>query len=147
MPPILTPRSLQIARALKQLTALNWDCTVLTVDAASLRKHTHSLDDSLEQLYRGDFRIVRAPTPENVPPIPWVRRQFFRLNPPGAQALLFSKALWVPSAVRVGRTLLEQGDYSAVASFAMPWASHVVGRALAPGRAAVGCALQRSLVG
>lgn len=131
-PPLLTARSLQVARTLKHLTALGWDCTALSVDPVSLREQGLLADPALERLYRGTFRIVRTRTPENTRLLRWLRRFLVKLNPPGARAVWGGKVLWVPSAIRAGRSLLvEGGAFSVIVSFAMPWASHVVGRALA----------------
>ena len=132
MPPILTPRSLQVARTMKQLTRFGWECTVLSVEPTSLRKETVLLDPELEQLYQLSYGMVRAPSLENTSLARWLRR--YALNPhlPGVQALLGGKLLWVPGAIQtVRRALASVGPFSAVISFATPLASHVVGRFVA----------------
>jgi glycosyltransferase involved in cell wall biosynthesis len=132
MPPLLTARSLQVARTLKQLRALGWECTVLSVDPASLRNPGRREDPSLELVYRDVFPIVRTGTPENRRPFLWLRRLVLGLRVPGAQALQSSKLLWAPTAIREGKRLLaSRDDFSIIVSFAAPRASHVVGLALA----------------
>jgi glycosyltransferase involved in cell wall biosynthesis len=130
MPPLLAPRSLQVARTLQHLGTLGWECTVVAVDGDSLRDDTFFADPDLGLIYRDAFQTVRTRTPERSRAFQWLRRLIFKVGMPGAQAFRGGKALWIPSAVRAGKNILGGGQFSLIISFATPWASHVVGRAL-----------------
>ena len=132
MPPILTARSLQVARTMKQLTRFGWECTVLSVEPTSLRKGTILLDPALEQLYQFSYSMVRAPSAENTTLARWLRRYAINPHLPECRHFWEGKLLWVPGAIQtLRRALAKIGPFSAVISFATPLASHVVGRLVA----------------
>src|SRR4051812_15700552 len=62
MPPVLGPRSLQVARTLKGLKNLGWNPTVVCVDPKSLSSR-FKLDPELEAFYHGDYDVVPVETP------------------------------------------------------------------------------------
>src|SRR5436190_1646182 len=100
MPPILTPRSLQVARTLKCLNDTGWQCTVLSVDPQSLRRGAYFVDPSLESIYRNAYQRVRTRSLENMWPFMTLRRLYPRFALPGGTALLGRKMLWAPSAIQ-----------------------------------------------
>jgi glycosyltransferase involved in cell wall biosynthesis len=115
MPPILMPRSIQVSRILKCLAELGWQTTVLCTSTQALDKRI-TIDASLEDAYRGAYHPIRVDSLEGWLPLRALER-FFLVN----------HSVWIFRALAQGRKLLNSGDFSAIVSFAHPWASHLVG--------------------
>jgi hypothetical protein len=121
MPPLVFPRSLQVSRALKALSQLGWETSVVTI-LPEAEPHA-TLDPKLEDLYEGCYRRIFVNPREDMQRSPlWLRlwRKFTR-----HENVLIDN--WLR---RAGKKLCEEvkhGHYSALVTFAQPWVDHLVG--------------------
>lgn len=115
MPPVLMPRSIQVALTLNQLAELGWQTTVLCTSPKGLDKRI-TIDASLEKVLGRGYHPVPVDSLERALPIMALERFFF-----------MEHLVWTFRAVSRGKELLRTGKFSAIISFAQPWASHLVG--------------------
>jgi glycosyltransferase involved in cell wall biosynthesis len=115
MPPVLMPRSIQVTRTLNRLAELGWQTTVLCTSPKGLDKRI-TIDASLERVLGQAYHPVRVASLERSLPLRALERFFF-----------LDHLVWIFRAVPRGRALLRSGNFSAIVSFAQPWASHLVG--------------------
>lgn len=119
MPPLIFPRSIQVARILKYLAVAGWHSTVISVSPNSLRKI--QIDAFLEGRYAGYFRTIHLNSPDEH----WMWRPIWHLFTM-LGLLQDQKWVWVKRAIRAARKLLEVETFSAIISFAQPWSDHLV---------------------
>lgn len=105
MPPMLYPRSIQVARILGALRQFGWDSVVVCSDA----KESHSLDVSLLERYGACYQAVPTPLEDSNQ----------------KDDALMSK--WLAPAVRETKRQISTQKYSALITFAQPWVDHLVG--------------------
>jgi glycosyltransferase involved in cell wall biosynthesis len=125
MPPILLPRSIQVARTLNSLAVEEgWTVTLVTADLGSMR-YPGFVDTSLWNLYpasqvAGRYDVPLWPEDEGVLAF-WRRRRMGRqlvAQPP--------MEVWRKRATPLLTSLAERGDYAAMISFAAPWEDHEI---------------------
>ena len=109
MPPMVFPRSIQVARTLMALDRLGWKSTVLCVDRINVPDET-PVDPELERLYGASYRIVPVSVDIGID-----------------KQSDASQDIWIRPAVRAAADLLRGEQYSAVLTFAQPWVDHLVG--------------------
>ena len=121
LPPLLSPRALQVGRILKSLGSLGWRTTAVSVNPSSLGRGFPA-DSTLDGLPSRGCRVVRVDSPLS-------RRLLARLAGPGSWAgpLPDLERGWARRAVREANRLLAQGSYSALLTFAQPWSDHLAG--------------------
>jgi hypothetical protein len=123
MPPLVFPRSLQIKRLLKGLSARGWKIDVLTVHPADV---AGTSDPGFARLYEGYYNLHYVRTGEDVVVTPLAQRIKRRLDPPedyGADNFMRRGLAEVLS-------LTEKNDYAALVTFAQPWVDHLLGLAV-----------------
>lgn len=123
-PPVILPRSLQVARTLKILRENGWQASILTVETNSI-KRVFKTDPGLGAEYEGLFPITAVPSPEDWLAVRAVWRFF-----PTLSHLPDPRSVWIPAALRAGRRLLSSEEFSGIMSFAQPWSDHVISRQL-----------------
>lgn len=109
MPPLVYPRSIQVARTLMALDRLGWKSTVLCVDRINVPDET-PVDPELERLYGDSYKIVPVSVGIGLD-----------------QQSDASQNIWIRPAVRTATDLLGDERYSAMLTFAQPWVTHLVG--------------------
>lgn len=109
MPPLITPRSIQVGRALKALNQDGWQVDVVAVDTDNLPPG-YSIDHDLELLYGANYRITR------------IAHDFDQRTE--NDLLMLS---WRKPAMETASQLLKHNRYSALLTFAQPWVDHLVG--------------------
>jgi len=109
MPPMVFPRSIQVARTLMALDRLGWKSTVLCVDRINVPDET-PVDPELERLYGASYRIVPVSVDIGID-----------------KQSDASQDIWIRPAVRAAADLLRGEQYSAILTFAQPWVDHLVG--------------------
>lgn len=120
MPPLLYPRSIQVARTLKGLNTLGWDSTVVCVKPASIK--SSRVDLTLERRYSVHYRTIHVISSEETRTMQVVRKLLFIFN-----QLPYFQWNWVMNAVTKARQLLTSEQFSALISFAQPWSDHIIG--------------------
>jgi glycosyltransferase involved in cell wall biosynthesis len=121
-PPLVTPRSIQLARLVKYLTR---EGVHVHVVAANPRHTAEAEDPQLAEIYRfeeGFFRATRTPALENR----YVTSGLGLIHP-GFRWLPDPKVGWYPFAIRAASRLLAEERFDAVMSCAMPHTSSLVG--------------------
>lgn len=109
MPPMLFPRSVQVARLSGELARLGWQISVVCCQPDQAGPEV-TLDHSLYAQAIPGLELVRA-APED--------------SPPAGQDPLNLR--WQKSALAVARGLLKKNKYDALVSFAQPWVDHLIG--------------------
>jgi len=120
MPPLVLPRSIQVARTLKCLAEAGWHPTVISASPLSLKKIQK--DPFLEERYIPYFQKINVNSPEEQ----WMWRAIWRFFPM-LSLLPDPQRVWVSRALCATRELLATENFSAVISFAQPWSNHLVG--------------------
>ena len=115
MPPVLAPRSIQVALTLNHLQKLGWQTTVLCTAQTGLNKWV-PIDSSLEQALGRDYQPLRVNSLERSRPIKALERYLF-----------LEHLVWMFRAISRGKELLRTGKFSGIISFAQPWACHLAG--------------------
>lgn len=120
MPPVVLPRSIQIARTLKTLSKRGWTCSIITPPVDALSHPT--LDKEFAGNYAGYYeQIIVEPREEKQASSPWLRYLRKLFPPPDIR-----EANWIRRASRQAiRTI--GPDKSVFVSFAQPWINHRVG--------------------
>ena len=120
LPPLLFPRSIQVARTLKYLQRRGWESTVVCGDPASMRsgrKHDHALAAA----YAGAYTPVPVRSLEETLPMLALWRAF-----PALGLLPDARRPWMRPALAMARQLAASRRFDALASFAQPWSDHLV---------------------
>ncbi len=119
-PPLLFPRSIQVARTLKGLSLFGWQADVLR--AAPQAISSVRLDPALEEKYAPFYRAVSVASDEEA--LFWrvLRKAFFFFD----QSPFFQRT-WMQGAIQKGLQLLAAERFSAIISFAQPWSGHLIG--------------------
>jgi len=109
MPPLLTPRSVQVGRALKSLNLSGWQVDVVAVDVDDLPQ-SYTIDEDLGSLYGDYYQSVRVGHEGEYQD--------------GNDLLMLR---WRKPALEAAIRLLEENCYTALLTFAQPWVDHLVG--------------------
>ena len=121
MPPLVFPRSMQVARTLKTLKQFGWCTTVITaLPAAEPLAHQ---DRRLADLYIGCYRQIVLDPCEDTLPSPWWLRAWRQLFPP--QDIKADN--WIRRAGTELQKELKVEKYDALVTFAQPWVDHLIG--------------------
>lgn len=125
MPPVLTPRSIQIPLTHKYLAQRGWETTIIASDH---RKPWRGIryDYDLEKRTQGQgFETIPVASPDGWLPLRLLWRTFPALTP-----LPDVMQPWIKPALRKAHELLVAQKFSAIISYALPWSDHLVGLAL-----------------
>jgi glycosyltransferase involved in cell wall biosynthesis len=120
MPPTIYPRALQASRLLAHLSELGWDVTVVC-DDPHIKRFRHSEDNEvlidrwLERSYNSYYRIERVPPGKNL------------TETNQAYASDYLIANWFTPAIARSLSILENGSYDVLITFAQPWVDHILG--------------------
>lgn len=125
LPPILKPRSLQVARILKALAGLGWEIDVVTVNPRSSIT-AKPLDNQLEAYYDSVYRVHRANESFSQPLSIALGTLVSSLRP-----LPDAERGWRRSASSLAHSLLSKTSYDILLSFGQPWSSHIAALELA----------------
>jgi len=121
MPPLLFPRSIQVARTLKTLLFYGWQSTVVSVKPESLNKSKY-IDNSLEGVYANCAEIYHVPSQEG---------NFLYRGVSGLFRILTQfpdkQSIWITPAYKKAEKLLNHNRFSVLISFAQPWSDHLIG--------------------
>lgn len=120
LPPLLFPRSIQVARTLKYLKPRGWDATVVCGDPRAMRKG-RAQDEALAAQYAAAYRAVPVWSFEEAAPV----LALWRLLPQ-LQMLPDARRPWIRPALRAARALAAAHPFDALVSFAQPWSDHLV---------------------
>lgn len=120
MPPLIFPRSLQIARTLRALSERGWHTTAIAVPPAV--EPFAAQDLRLERFYKGSYEIEYVEPREDVEPSPLWLRVARRLR----KIRNHLEPNWVRRAPRALIQRIEADRPDALVSFAQPWANHLV---------------------
>lgn len=120
LPPMLTPRAIQVSRLLDHVRRLGWDPVAVT---PSLAPPGVPLDPDLAEWYRGRFR--RAEVAVRTEPFPAWWRAAYRPWPPERL-----ERNWIRAATARAAALIRDENPVALATFGQPWSDHRVGLAL-----------------
>ena len=123
MPPMLAPRSVQVARTLKGLKKLGWSSTVVTSSLKDLRGEV--VDPQLTDVYGANFTLV----PVSLPRVdqefgPRLARWRSRWS---GESALSDDALFVKCASAATSQQIRAQQPAALVTFAQPWGDHLVG--------------------
>jgi hypothetical protein len=110
MPPLLTPRSVQVGRALKTFSQRGWQIDVIAVDTDDLPEGYYSIDWDLESFYGSYYQAIRVGHDADQP----IKNDLLMLR-------------WRKPALEAAVRLLNDNRYTAVLTFAQPWVDHLVG--------------------
>ncbi|MHC1783301.1 MAG: glycosyltransferase [Anaerolineaceae bacterium] len=123
-PPVILPRSLQVSRTLKSLLNSGWQASVLCVDPRSIQRAFKS-DPLLGAEYQGLFEVTAVPSPEDSVAVRAIWKVF-----PNLSLMPDPRSVWIPAAIFAARSLLSNGGFSGILSFAQPWSDHMIARQL-----------------
>ena len=124
LPPFLSPRSIQVARTLKQLAELGWEIDVITARRSRLWNWSN-LDFDLEKKYNSTYTAYSV---DGYTPFNW-KLSFPRIgNAPKDSPDEHEQ--WTFLARQAGERLIRSKHYDLILSFAQPWSSHRVGLSL-----------------
>ncbi|OGG48155.1 MAG: hypothetical protein A3F84_23040 [Candidatus Handelsmanbacteria bacterium RIFCSPLOWO2_12_FULL_64_10] len=122
MPPILSPRSIQVQRSLHYLAAEHgWQVTALAV-APERAGRGWELDPGLESLYPAQYQVQRIPPLEGAWPL-WLLGHVF----PSLAQLPDPQRSWAWRAGRLATRLCDRQAFSALITFGQPMSDHLVG--------------------
>ena len=122
MPPMVFPRSIQVARVLKSLAGFDWDSTVVCANYRSI-KGCH-IDDSLGKLYEQCYTVRQVESDDYYSS--YIKRAFSKVLP-AFRPMPDNQRGWAESAVPVVKRMLADKKYSALITFAQPWSDHLLG--------------------
>lgn len=117
MPPLLTPRALQVPRTLNALSRMGWHVTVIHAGRGLVPPDTPR-DPSLVEFFENGYSRAAVGLPR---PAAW-RRVFALLARSG-----LDEAAWLWLAARKVNDLLERERFDALVTFAQPWSDHLIG--------------------
>lgn len=120
MPPLLTPRALQVPRTLSALSRMGWQVTVVHA-GRGLVPPDAPRDPSLAEFFENGYSSATVGLPR---PAAW-RRVFALLARSG-----LDEAAWLWLATRKVNELLERERFDALVTFAQPWSDHLIGLAV-----------------
>lgn len=115
MPPMLTPRSLQVSRLLKSLGRLGCPATVVAAEPAAPIPGIIE-DAGLAELYHGSYTRVAVPYGSDAGALRTLLRK-----PPDPDTD------WVARSVKAARRILSRAPHTHIVTFAQPWFDHLVG--------------------
>lgn len=124
MPPVVLPRSIQIARSLKTLQRRGWTSDVICVPVDAVVGAV--IDRDFGALYDGFFQCHEIDYRENVRRSSWLRRSIRRMRPPGD----IDEDNWIRRAGKAASTLTRRTRPDVLVTFAQPWINHRVGLGL-----------------
>lgn len=124
-PPLLGPRSIQVAKGLDQLAKKGWQITVVTTDQRNL-PFGIARDERLVEVYCKDLNIVRETSPWQTP-----FHQALGKALPGTTPLPDPQIHWASKAMRELPDRLDPGSFDAILSFGQPWAVHLLAERIA----------------
>lgn len=104
MPPMLYPRSIQVARVLSQLHKLGWEITVI----CNTPQHTNKNDPSLSILYDNSYKKI-----------------YIEADNIGQDDALITS--WFAPAYQKAIHEIKSNQYLALITFAQPWVDHLIG--------------------
>ena len=114
LPPLLSPRSIQVARTLKQLAKLGWEIDVITARRSRLWDWGN-LDFDLEENYKRAYSTY---------PVGGDRPFSIGHSPKDSPD---EHEQWRFLSLQEGERLIRSNHYDLILSFAQPWSSHRVG--------------------
>jgi hypothetical protein len=123
MPPLVYPRSIQVSRALKELSRIGWSIDVIALDALS--NAAAKRDEGFASRYNGVYRLHPI---DIAPAIPdehrWWNRQLWlhQMLPADVEG-----RAWTRLASQKGLALIKARRPRALVTFAQPWSDHLVG--------------------
>jgi glycosyltransferase involved in cell wall biosynthesis len=124
MPPLSSPRAVQVTRTLRELGHLGWSSRVVCFGPRS-KRYNQDYDEPTESDGGGAVRLVRVASPEE-----WFFfRALWRICPP-VKWLPDEKRVWVGRAIRAARETLAEAPADLIVSFGQPWSDHLIGLAL-----------------
>ncbi|MBR1236291.1 glycosyltransferase [Bradyrhizobium sp. AUGA SZCCT0182] len=121
MPPIVLPRSIQIARTLKALGPLGWQSEVISTTVAS--NVGANIDEEFAKLYLGAYRQHYIEHRESVAASSAWRRLQRRYRPPAN----LDEANWIERSTRYIIQQCKQRKCDILVTFAQPWIDHSIG--------------------
>lgn len=121
MPPLVFPRSIQVARMLKSLAEYGWEITVICVEPHSITQSQS--DPCLESRYAKYYTVIRVHSTEES----LIYRIFWQIFP-NLRQRPDEKQVWIPQVIDVVQELLLKKEFSAIISFAQPWSDHLIGK-------------------
>ncbi|MGI9499418.1 MAG: glycosyltransferase [Geminicoccaceae bacterium] len=121
MPPIVLPRSIQIARGLKTLHQRGWISDVVCAPTEAMNGTV--VDRDFGALYDGYFQRHAVEYREDVSPSSWLRRSMRWMQPPDD----VDEDNWIRRAGKVTLNLIQQSRPDVFVTFAQPWINHRVG--------------------
>ena len=124
-PPLLGPRSIQVAKSLDSLAKRGWKVTAIASTLKSLPLG-QALDHQLLDRYCRDVRILRVANPLISPLAQIARKVNQRWAPMPDQ-----QVYWARRAAQSVEAELDFSKFDVLASFGQPWSSHVLGKQVA----------------
>ena len=121
MPPIVLPRSIQIARTLKALGQFGWQSEVVSTTVAS--NVGANIDEEFAKLYSGAYRQRHIEHRESVVASPPWRRVQRHFRPPDN----VDESNWIERSTRYIIRQCSQQKCDVLVTFAQPWIDHMVG--------------------
>lgn len=121
MPPIVLPRSIQIARTLKALGHLGWQSEVISTTVAS--NVGANIDEEFARLYRDTYHQRHIEHRESIAASSAWRRIQRRIRPPDN----VDEANWIERSTRYIVEQCRQQKCDVLVTFAQPWIDHMVG--------------------
>lgn len=126
MPPLVYPRSIQVSRALKELSRSGWSIDVITLDPLS--ESSGKRDEEFASRYNGLYRLHMVDINSAIPvENRWwnCRLLLHEMLPADAEG-----RAWTKLASRMGKALIKAKRPRALVTFAQPWSDHLVGISL-----------------
>ena len=124
MPPVVLPRSIQIARTLKTLHRRGWTSDVVCVPTDTVGGAV--IDRDFCALYDSFFQRHEVEPREDVRPSSWLRRSIRRMRQPDD----VDEDNWSRRAGKAASTLIRRTRPDVLVTFAQPWINHQVGLGL-----------------
>lgn len=121
MPPIVLPRSIQIARAMKALGRLGWQTEVISTPIAA--SGGANIDDAFARLYQDTYLQTYVEYREQVEASSYWRRLRRKFSPPEH----IDEANWIERAAAAVVRRRDQRRCDVLVTFAQPWIDHMVG--------------------
>lgn len=121
MPPIVLPRSIQIARTLKVLAQRGWNSEIYSVPTEAVPGAT--LDDELVGLYRSCYTQLYIEHRESQLYSPALLRAQRRWRPPAST----DEDNWIRRGAATVVQRARATDAAALITFAQPWVDHLLG--------------------
>lgn len=121
MPPLSSPRAVQVSRTLKHLVPLGWTSWVVCFGPRSQRYHQ---DHALAARLRAPQGVTLVPVPSREERLFF--RALWRICPP-VQQLPDAQWVWIADAAHAAQRLAAERQFSALVSYGQPWSDHLIG--------------------